>query len=50
MALIVIEAVPARSKPPSVDGSMHTSSGGRCGFGASAPSLTRVLPMHFSGA
>ena len=40
MALIAVEAVPEGSKPPAADGSMCTSTGGRCGFGASAPSLT----------
>ena len=50
MVLITVEAVPIGSKPAAVDGSMRTSRGGRCGFDASAPSLTRASPMHFSGA
>ena len=50
MALIVVEAVPANSKPPTADGSIRTSSGGRYGFGVSVPSLTRASQIHFSGA
>ena len=50
MVLIVVEAVPAGSKPPAADGSMRTSTGGKCGFGTSAPSLTRASLVHFSGA
>ena len=46
MALIEIEAAPADIKPPVADGSMPTFTGGKCGFGASAPLLTRT-PMHF---
>ena len=42
MVLIVIEAVPAGIKSPAADDSMRTSTGGECGFGASAPSLIRV--------
>ena len=47
MVLIAVEAVPGGSKSPASDGSMRTSTGGRCGFRASVPSLTRALPMHF---
>ena len=50
MILIVGEAVPAITKPPAADDSLRISTGGRCGFGASAPSLIRVSPMDFSGA
>ena len=50
MVLIVVEAVPAGSKPPAVDDSMRTFMGGRFGLGASAPLFTRASPMHFSGA
>ena len=50
MVLIAVKAMPAGGKPPAVDGSMRTFTGGRCGFGASVPSLTRASPMHFSGA
>ena len=46
MALIGIEAVPASIMSPVVDDSMHTSSGRRYGFGASAPSFTKASPMH----
>ena len=49
MVLSVIEAVSANSKLPAVDSSMRTSTGERCGFGASAPSLTRASSMPFSG-
>ena len=37
MVLIAVGTVPAGSKPPAADDSMRTSTGGRCGFGASAP-------------
>ena len=37
MALIVVEAVAADIEPPAADDSMHTSTGEKCGFGASAP-------------
>ena len=47
MALIVMKAVLRSSKPPAVDDSVRTS---RCGFGASAPSLTRASLMHYSAA
>ena len=50
MALIAVEAVSPGNKPPAVDDSMHTPVGGRYGFGALAPLLTRASPMHFSGA
>ena len=50
MALIVVEAVLADNKPPVVDDSMRTSTGGRCGFGASASLLIKASSMHFSGA
>ena len=50
MGLIVVEAVPASSKPPAAGDSMRTSTDGRYGFGASAPSLTGASPMPFSGA
>ena len=49
MVLSVVE-VPASSKPSAADDSMRISPGGRYGFGASPPLLTRALPMHFSGA
>ena len=45
-----MEAMPASSKPPAADDSMRTSTGRRCGFGASAPSLTRAPSMNFLGA
>ena len=48
MALIIVEAVPAGIKPPAADDSMRTSTSGKQGFGASAPSLTRASPMQFS--
>ena len=47
MVLIAVEAVPVGSKPSAADGSMRTSMGGRCSFGASAPSLVRASPMYF---
>ena len=47
MVLSDVKAVMVSSKPPMADDSMRTSTGGRCGFGASAPSLTRASPMHF---
>ena len=50
MVLIAVKAVPAGSRPQAADDSMRTSTGERCGFGASAPSLTKELKMHFSGA
>ena len=50
MVLSVVEALPAGSKPSAADDSIWTSAGGKCGFGASAPSLTRASPIHFSGA
>ena len=50
MILIVVEAVPASSKPPAVDDSRHNSTDGICDFGALASSVTRASPMHFSGA
>ena len=50
MVPIAVEAVLAGSKPPAAKDSMRTSTGGRCGFGASAPSLTRAsVIMHSSG-
>ena len=50
MALIVVEAVSAVIESPAVDDRMRISTGGKCGFDASAPLLTRASPMHFSGA
>ena len=50
MVLSGIEAVPTSDNPPAVGDSMRTSTGGKCGFGTSAPSLTRPSPMQFSGA
>ena len=50
MALVAVEAVPTDSEPPTLDDNMRTSTGGRLGFGASAPLLTKTSPMHFSGA
>ena len=50
LVLIAIEVMPAGSKSPAADGSMRTSTCGRCGFGVSAPSLTRASTMPFSGA
>ena len=48
MALIVdVEAVLAGIKPSATDDSMCTSTGGKCGFGALMPLLTRASPMHF---
>ena len=49
MVIIAAEAVPASSKPPSTV-SVHISTGGRHGFGASAPLSTRASPVDFSGA
>ena len=37
----------ANSKLLAGDYSMRTYTGKKCGFGASAPSLTRASPMHF---
>ena len=48
--LIIVEARPAGSRLPAADDSMLTSKGGKYGFGASAPSLTRASLMNFSGA
>ena len=42
-----IEAVTAGSEIPAVDNSMRTSMGGRYGFDALAPLLTRALPIPF---
>ena len=50
MVLSVLEAVPVSSKPPAVDDGTRTFTGERCGFGASAPSLTSASPIHFPGA
>ena len=49
MVPIIVEAVSVGIKPPVVDDSMRTSTGGKCGFDASASLLTRSSPMHFSG-
>ena len=40
MVLVVVEAMMANSKLPAADDSMRTATGGKYGFGASAPSLT----------
>ena len=50
MVLNAVEAVPVGSELPAADNSMRTFMGGRYGFDALAPLLTRALPMHFSGA
>ena len=50
MAISVVEAVPASSKPSAADDSMRTFTGGRHEFGVSAPSLNRVPSTIFSGA
>ena len=50
MALVVVEAVLAGIKPLAADDGIRTSTGGKCGFGASTPLLTRASPMHFSRA
>ena len=47
IVLTVVEAVPAGIKSPAADDSMRTSTGGKCGFGASAPFLARTSPMFF---
>ena len=48
MILITVEAVPVNIKPPAADISIRSFTGEKCGFGASAPLLTRVSPVHFS--
>ena len=50
MVFNAIEPVTAGSEISAVDNSIRTSMGGRYGFDALAPLLTRALPMHFSGA
>ena len=50
MVLSIVAAVPVSSKPPAVDVSMRTSTGGRCGSGASTPSSTRASPTPLLGA
>ena len=50
MAFNAVEAMPTGSKLPAVDDSIRTSMGGRYGFDALAPLLTRALPMYFSRA
>ena len=50
MVLSVVEAKPTFCKPRAADVSMRIPTGERCGFGASATSLTRASPMHYSGA
>ena len=51
IVLNVVKAASAGSKPSAADGSMlRNSTYGRYDVGASAPSLTRVSPMHFSRA
>ena len=42
MVLSVAETLPASGKPLAANISMRTSTGGRCGFGASVPTLTRA--------
>ena len=50
MVLSVVEAVPADSKPPAADVDVHISTDKRHGFGASAPSSTRVPSLHIGRA
>ena len=50
MIFNAVEAVPTGSELPAADKSIRNSMGGRYGFDALAPLLTRALPMHFSGA
>ena len=50
MTLIIVEAVPVGIKPPAAGDSMRTSTCGKCGFGTSAPLLTRASPVHFPAA
>ena len=50
MVLIAVEAVTAGCKIPTADYSIRTTISGRCSFGALVLLLTRVSPMHFSGA
>ena len=50
MVFNAVKAVPAGSELPAAKNSIRTSIGGRYGFDALAPLLTRALPMHFSGA
>ena len=50
ITLVDIKVVPAGVKPPAADDSMRTSTGRRCGFGASVPLLTRASPILFLGA
>ena len=49
MPLNVVEAVPASSKPPA-GGDLRISTGEGHGFGASAPSSTRVSCLHIERA
>ena len=49
MVLIAVEALPAGIWPPAGDGSMRTSTGGRCGFDASAPLSTGASSLRFGG-
>ena len=49
LVLIEVEAVPVGSKPLVAVG-MRIYTGERCGFGASAPLLTRTSPIDFTGA
>ena len=49
MPPIDVETMSAEIKPPAVDDNMRTSTGGRCGFGVSAPLLIRASSMPFSG-
>ena len=50
MVLVAVEAMTAGSRSSVSNDSMCTSTGGRCSFGTSAPSLTKASRMHFSGA
>ena len=50
IVLIVVEVVPAGSKPPVADDSIRTSTGERRGFGASAPLMTSASFLHIERA
>ena len=50
MVLSVVEAVPADSKPPAADVDERISTDERHGFGASAPSSTRVPSLYIGRA
>ena len=50
IVLVAVDVVPVGNRPSAADDSIHPSTGGKCGFGFSAPLLTKASPMHFSGA